>query len=61
MSHYRSIIYRGSIHDLATDIAYEITPADAAKLIAELQRFADIMPDKYQDAYRRMNSLDDKS
>ena len=58
---HRVIIYRGSIHDLATDVAYELTPADAAKLIAELLRFIDIMPDKYQDAYRRMNTLDDKS
>lgn len=57
----RVIIYRGSVHDLATDIAYELTPADAAKLIAELQRFTDNVPDKYQDAYRRMNSFNDKS
>lgn len=57
----RVIVYRGSIHDLATDVAYELTPADATKLIAELQRFADIMPDKFQDAYRRADSLNDKS
>jgi hypothetical protein len=56
----RVIIYRGSLHDLATDIAYELTPADAAKLIAELERFTVIMPDKFQDAYRRMNRFNDE-
>lgn len=54
----RVIIYRGSIEDLATDVAYELTAADVTKLIAELLRFADIMPDKFQDAYRRMNRND---
>lgn len=58
MSH-RVIVYRGSIDDLATDIAFEITPADAAKLIASLLTFTDIMPDKFQDAYRRMNKHDE--
>jgi hypothetical protein len=54
----RVIIYRGSVHDLATDIAFELTPADAAKLIAELERFAVTVPDKFQDAFRRMNGHD---
>ena len=47
----RTITYRGSITDLATDIAYELTPDKALELIRELQRFmaGDLV--KFHNAY----------
>ncbi len=54
----RVIIYRGSVSDLATDIAYEITPEQARQLIAELQRLLDRQPAKFQNASARSSAHD---
>lgn len=44
----RFIRYRGSVTDLATDIAGELTTVQARELIAELQRFMGELPDKFK-------------
>lgn len=49
----RTIKYRGSITDLATDIAFEITPEKAIELINELRNFIDKKPEKFQNAFHR--------
>jgi hypothetical protein len=46
----RIIRYRGSITDLATDIAFEITPEKALELIRELHTFIEKKPEKFQNA-----------
>ena len=43
-----AIIWRGSITDVATDIAYLIDQQLAHQLIAELTRFINYVPDKFQ-------------
>ena len=57
----RTIIYRGSLTDLATDIAYEITAAEAQELVDELNRFIVSVPDKFQNAAQRMDKSNDQS
>lgn len=42
------IPYRGSVTDLATDIAYELKPHQARELIQELERFLGADPGKFK-------------
>lgn len=46
----QTITWRGSITDLATDVAYLLTRQDGADLIHELQRFLTLphLADKFQ-------------
>lgn len=43
----RPIAFRGSVTDLATDVAFELTPAQTAELIQELERFRASEPTKF--------------
>ncbi len=43
----RNIIYRGSLSDLATDIAFEMTATEGEVLIIEIQRLIDKHPEKF--------------
>jgi hypothetical protein len=52
----RPIIYRGSITDLATDIAFEITAEKGRELIEELWRFLNANPEKFQNAAQKTKS-----
>jgi hypothetical protein len=44
----RQIAYRGSVTDLATDVAFELTPEQTAELIQELERFRSSEPAKFR-------------
>lgn len=46
----RTIRYRGSITDLATDVAFEITAEKGRELIEELERFLSSDQTKFQNA-----------
>lgn len=42
------IPFRGSVTDLATDVAFELTAEQGKELIAELERFAIVEPTKFK-------------
>ncbi len=42
-----TILYRGSVTDLATDVAAELTPEQATELVQELERFRSSEPGKF--------------
>jgi hypothetical protein len=42
------IPFRGSVTDLATDIAFELTIAQGIELVEELQRFLRVEPGKFK-------------
>lgn len=44
----KTIAYRGSITDLATDVAFLLTPRQGIKLIQELTWFLDTCSEKFQ-------------
>jgi hypothetical protein len=46
----RTIRYRGSITDLATDVAFEISAEKGRELIEELERFLNHDKTKFQNA-----------
>jgi hypothetical protein len=43
----RAIAYRGSVTDLATDVAFELTAQQGKELIQELERFLSVEPAKF--------------
>lgn len=47
MTKPRIIIYRESVTDLATDIAFELTQEQGEELIKELRRLIDSYPKKF--------------
>lgn len=57
----RVIRYRGSITDLATDVAFEITAEKGQELIDELNRFLNHEPNKFQNAAHKDNEHGNKT